>query len=377
MRSYELQGCRVEAGAPAEVGRAPGHFWFSTLHPVEGDDILCLVIITEDKAQGEWPSLLYRSRDGGQSWVKACDIASYSAISTLLAPRKLLLMPYETWPLAPGEKRNARADGTIITCAADGSVTTERTPVRFLDWPRDLVDYNEDELTLHTNGNILPLRDGRLFSTLYGRFVGEELYRCQAATSEDGGMTWRYLAEVGSHEDVPGATEGPDESNTARLKDGRLMCVYRVGSGTDQRYHKSYSADEGATWTKPQKMEDCWSVEPQLVQLDNGLLLLSGGRQGLFVWVCADGEGKRWARFNLAEHHNALVAGEALRYSDDFCAAKGVDPPQSTSYTGMKAVGPDEALISYDRLANGWGSAPGPWGEHSAVFCVRLKAMPA
>jgi hypothetical protein len=40
----------------------------------------------------------------------------------------------------------------------------------------------------------------------------------------------------------------------------------------------------------------------------------------------------------------------------------------------MVAVGPDEALIVYDRLGNGWKGAPGPWGTDDAIFCVRLKA---
>ena len=39
----------------------------------------------------------------------------------------------------------------------------------------------------------------------------------------------------------------------------------------------------------------------------------------------------------------------------------------------MIALGPDEVLISYDRLGNGWTGAPGPWGETDAIFCVRLR----
>ena len=374
-RDYELEGCRLTAGPPAQVGGARGHFWFSKLHLVEGRDVLCEVTLTEDKAQGQWPGVLYLSRDGGMSWNVAGQIESYGPASTPLGRRRLLLMPYELWPLSPGDRRNAAARGTIVTCGQDGAVATERTPVKFLAFPRDLADYHQGELCLFTNGNILPLRDGRLLTTLYGKFAGEEKYRCFAAASEDGGLTWRYCSEVASWEDVPDAREGPDESSTARLADGRLMCVYRVGGR--QRYHKSYSADDGATWTGPEEMVGLWSVEPQLVRLENGLILLSGGRDGLFVWVCADGEGKRWARLNLAEHHNALVLDGSPRYSDSFCAAEKVDPSQSTSYTGMVAVGPDEVLISYDRLANGWAGPPGPWSDEDMVFCVRLKAVPS
>lgn len=124
-------------------------------------------------------------------------------------------------------------------------------------------------------------------------------------------------------------------------------------------------------------MKGVWSVEPQLRRLDNGLILLSGGRPGLFLWVCDDGEGRRWERFNLADHHNASTAASNLRYNDRFCEGQEMfDPYQSTSYTGMQELGPDEVLVSYDRLGNGWQGSPGPWGKTDAVFTVRVKAVP-
>ena len=377
MRSYQLERSRLDIGAPVEVGRAKGHFWFPTLHAVEGNEILCEMTVSADVAQGKWPAVLYLSRDGGASWERAREIESYGHQTVRIAPRKLLLLPYELWPLALGDRRNLKADGTIFTCGRDGAVSAEPTPVRFVDFPRDLADSHEGELCLLTSGNILPLNDGRLLATVYGQYAEDEelTLRVFAVSSEDGGFTWRYLSAVAGPEDVPDAAKKPrpSESNTVRLADGRLMCVYRVGSYLE--YRKSYSADEGEAWTKPERMEGVWSVEPQLVRLENGLILLSGGRPGLLLWACADGEGREWERVNLGEHHNALVPDEAVRFSDVFCEAKETfDPYQSTSYTSLMAAGPDEALICYDRLANGWGGAPGPWGEADAVFCVRVRA---
>jgi len=63
-----------------------------------------------------------------------------------------------------------------------------------------------------------------------------------------------------------------------------------------------------------------------------------------------------------------------MRYPDEHVQGKCAEPAQSTSYTGMALVGPDEVLVSYDRLGNGWAGAPGPWGEKDAIFCVRVKA---
>jgi hypothetical protein len=149
------------------------------------------------------------------------------------------------------------------------------------------------------------------------------------------------------------------------------MSVYRTG----REYHKNYSADDGATWTQPEPMTGVRAVEPQLVRLGSGVILLSGGRPGLFVWACTDGEGRKWERVSLGEHHNKHVQDGALRYSEAFCEGKGGGPALSTSYTGMAAVGPDEVLVCYDRLGNDWKGAPGPNGEWDVVFCVRIKAM--
>lgn len=378
MTSYPLERSCVEVGTPVEVGRQKGHLWFPTLHPVEGQDILCEVTVAADVAQGKWPAALYLSRDGGASWDRVREIASYGHQTVRVAPRRLLLLPYELWPLSPGDRRDLKAEGTLLACGEDGAVSTESAPVRYLGFPEDLADYHEGELLLLTSGNILPLGDGRLFATVYGRFAGDEALalRVFAVTSGDGGFTWRYLSNVAGPEDVPDAPKKPrpSESNTVRLADGRLMCVYRVGSYLE--YRKSYSGDEGRTWTKPERMDGVWSVEPQVLRLGNGLILLSGGRLGLFLWVCADGEGRAWERINLAEHHNALLSDPSVRFSDAFCEAKAqFDPYQGTSYTGMIPAGPDEALICYDRLANGWEGAPGPWGEADAVFCLRVRVM--
>lgn len=38
----------------------------------------------------------------------------------------------------------------------------------------------------------------------------------------------------------------------------------------------------------------------------------------------------------------------------------------------MIATGPEEVLVSYDRLGNGWEGAPGPWGPHDTVFTVQV-----
>lgn len=373
VQSYPLGRACLELSAPVEVGRAPGHFWFPTLHPIAGQEFFCVVTTGADVPQGKWPAVLFLSRDGGASWKKVQDLDSFGHQSIRLGPGRLLLLPYELWPAAPGDRRNARADGTLLTRGQGERVAAEPALVQFLGFPFELADYHQGEVMLLTNGNILPMKDGRLFATLYGQFAGEgENYRVFAVSSDDGGLTWHYRSTVASWADCPGASFAPSESNTARLADGRLLCVYRVESY--RHYYKSYSNDDGTSWSWPQKMEGVWSVEPQLRRLENGLLLLSGGRPGICLWVCADGEGKQWERLDLAAHHNALLPDPGMGYSEAFCLGAHFEPYQSTAYTSMATIGPEEVLLCYDRLANGWNGAPGPWGAADAIFCVRVRA---
>jgi hypothetical protein len=375
MKSYSFDGIQVDIGTPVEVGRQSGHFWFSSVHRFSEEELLCEVVAAPDEAQGKWPAVLFSSRDQGASWTRSLDIDSYGPASVLLEPGRLLLMPYEVWPLTADNRRNGVADGTLLTRRSDGSMQAETTPVRFLNFPFDLAEYHEKELSLLTNGNILRLDSGRLLTTAYGHLEGDKKYSAFALTSEDGGLTWRFLSVVASWRDIPDAPEGPDESNTVLLADGRLMCVYRVGSGRDHLYHRSYSGDDGRSWSAPEPVNGAWSVEPGLTRLDNGLLLLSGGRTGLFLWLCPDGVGERWTPINLAEHHNACLTDASLHFSKAFCSAREwYDPYESTSYTEILRIGPDEALICYDRLGNGWGGAPGPYGATDMVFCIRVRA---
>jgi len=48
------------------------------------------------------------------------DLESGGPISVSLGPRKILIMPYETWPVSPGDKRNAKAKGTVVTLSEAG-----------------------------------------------------------------------------------------------------------------------------------------------------------------------------------------------------------------------------------------------------------------
>eukprot|EP00937_MAST-01D_sp_MAST-1D-sp2_P001775 g1775.t1 len=227
-------------------------------------------------------------------------------------------------------------------------------------------------------------------TTLYGH--GEGPYRhwsrrptAYVARSPDGGATWSLRSKLEWRPAFGDASDGPGEPTLARLRDGRLLLVFRADSTS--YYWKAYSADDGESWSEPEVMGQ-WSVRPQLRLLSNGLLVLGGGRPGIKLWVCADGRGEAWGEINIAAEHNKMVRAArpellyAAKVTNASSPASGrADPPNTSSYTSIFEVfegegGPDgvhsTVVVSYDRLANGWAGPPGAWGDADTMLTMRL-----
>ena len=167
---------------------------------------------------------------------------------------------------------------------------------------------------------------------------------------------------------------------TARLQDGRLLCVFRADSTS--YYWAAWSSDEGQTWSDPKNLSVAWSVKPQLLLTSKGVLLLTGGRPGIFMWASIDG-GESWVKqWNLAAVHNKLVNAGALsaNYTYDEQVVNVTGPkhsrarpqPETSSYTGLTEAKDGAVVVSYDRLANGWVGPPGVWGECDVPFTMRV-----
>lgn len=153
-------------------------------------------------------------------------------------------------------------------------------------------------------------------------------------------------------------TEGPCESAMCRLKDGRLMCIFRTG---DSPYGQCWSQDEGKTWTTPVAMTQARAVQPSLVVMENGMVALSGGRGGIFLWINADGTGNDWQAVDVRAYHN------------EFCSQEPIGNwPTTTSYTEIVPLDAEHLLMIYDRIPHGWEAIPPDSTETNSVWVVRL-----
>lgn len=102
-------------------------------------------------------------------------------------------------------------------------------------------------------------------------------------------------------------------------------------------------------------------MAPQLCKLQNGALLLSTGRPGLFLWCSADPRGEQWQSIDLMAHHNAMVEGWSMT------------PSQTTAYTALVEITPDRTFLVYDRTPFGGGPVPPDSGERSQIWLVEIS----
>lgn len=152
--------------------------------------------------------------------------------------------------------------------------------------------------------------------------------------SVDGGRSWRiqgripYVADL-IMDSVGNKRMGFTEPAFEILSNGTFICIIRTTDGVGNGpMYVSRSSDLGVTWSKPEIVTSS-GVFPRLLQLENGVLVLSSGRPGVQLRFSSDGNGKVWTNpFQLLPY-------ESYR--------KYV----SCGYTGLLATGPDRFLVVY------------------------------
>lgn len=153
-----------------------------------------------------------------------------------------------------------------------------------------------------------------------------QLYR-----SVDGGRNFELYATIATPRDAPrGSVDGATEPCVVRLSDGSYLAAMRtggLGAGTNIKDSMplmfARSDAERKVW-KP-SIGRLKGVQPRMLLLQNGVLVLSSGRPGTYMTFSTD-NGQSWIRTTYL-----------------------VPPEQATtSYTDMIEVEPNKFLIVYD-----------------------------
>lgn len=196
-------------------------------------------------------------------------------------------------------------------------------------------------------GDIHVAKDGSLIAGIYPGYLvdkdgktdprsGAFFYR-----STDNGHHWSVQGRIPFQLDPAGDTlsarrMGYTEPAFEILKDGTFLCVLRTtdGAGIGPMYG-SYSTDQGKTWSVPQVITPA-GVLPRLLQLSNGVLVMSSGRPGVQLRFSTDPRGMQWSR-----------AFEMLPHDDVKKELSGGSAQVSCGYTGLLPTGSNKFLIIY------------------------------
>jgi len=350
-----LDGLKVTLSAPVPVHRSRGFCWFPSLFRYGKNELAAMISCYADMHVTSSAVLISRSKDGGLTWTEPVIGVDGGFDGCVLPNGDLLLLPYYLRPCPEGMHSPYN-----LLSAGTGKLEYVSTGVTVTGWPRPDRSYAPELGTsgFVFNGQPVILRDGSYLMTLYGYFAGAGRLGLVCADSRDA-VNWRIRAVIADETcPFPGG-DGPSEAALIRQADERILCVFRLGS--NEPYAQCWSSDEGQTWTAPVQMDGPFSVQPSLAMLGGGMLALSGGRAGLYLWLDQAGDALRWQAVDILAHHNACRPGEPIT------------PNTTTAYTEIVALNERTLLYMYDRVPNSWAAIPDEMDDANSVWVLRAQ----
>jgi hypothetical protein len=356
--THRLNSLTVEMSAPRLIGRSQEEFWFPQIHKFPNGDLLLYVRLGGD----DWPAFeaghgfeaaLMWSKDEGRTWSKPKRVAQ-STSQLALPSGDLLLLPFFLYR-RPDWKNHTHAAGvaTVVSDArrrsvvrADDGVVLESLPRA--EAPAPHPSYERFGLSgFYFDGHAIASDDGTWLATCYGTFAGNSRYSALLVESADG-RRWHPRSIISDGGGAVSGAEGACEPSVCRLKDSRLMAVFRTGGG----YGQTWSSDDGHSWSDPVRMTvgTVGGAEPRLITMSDGTVLLLGGRdKGLsdfHLWIDRGGSGTAWQALNLAEHHNRFHPEEPFPLAVPYANHGG---GRCSGYIHAAVLDAHRIVLVYDR----------------------------
>lgn len=203
-------------------------------------------------------------------------------------------------------------------------------------------------------GDMKRLPNGSLVALTYPYYHASQLpvpYTSAASyRSTDDGRTWQKIGHI-LYNEPDRRRDGFTEPALELLPDGSLLAVLRStdGHGVGPLY-RSRSTDGGVTWTKPEPFTET-GVLPRLLQLANGILVLSSGRPGVDLRFSRDG-GQTWT-----PPQTLVPVPDPAKPQADSCG-----------YTSLVPLGPDRFLITYS-----WFTPP---SGRKSIYVRQVRVRP-
>ena len=368
------------AEAPAGETRW-GRYQFPTLDRLRDGRIALTFHVNEDSARayGRLPAQPNRglSADGGRTWTLVRATEPTAGLQLPNGDRIRAGGPEVTPPSIPvGELTLPAPVGTLIGTygqlpytyyrhddlpAALQGVPLARLARGAAEWTEERARLIDPGFQRYTIQDVFPVvwwgdlnlaADGSIMALVYPRSMAGDV-ACHR--SADSGRSWQLHGRIPYTPDLKAdplaarRSHGFTEPGSVLLSDGSLFVALRTtdGLGVGPLYG-SRSTDGGRTWSVPTVI-NATGVMPRLLQLRNGVLVLSYGRPGVELRFCHDGRGKSWS-----EPHSLVPLASADVQAD------------SCGYTSLLALTDDTFLVAYS-----WFKRPGADGLPRKALLVR------
>ena len=367
VKTVSLAGLKVFLSKPRLVARSRGYLWFPTMTRLSEGELFANFSTNLDAVVADRTASASWSADDGLTWSEPTSIKPegdlYAETMLRLKNGDQLLLPFNFYP--DGEAMRGWHQ-TVSGKLGEQRVTFIDKSVTVSGWPRPDRSFNE-KLGLSGfgfNGHGLVGNNGEYLATMYGYFKGDSRYSLVMVESSDG-LAWKYRSLIAGADCSLGGREGPCESQTVRLKDGRLINVFRLDSSVP--YGQTFSENDGRTWSPPVAMKEAHSVQPSIAIMKDGTLVLTGGRPGIFAWINPSGDGGDWLQVDLLNNHNEQSSQERINVNEIFTVAE-----QTTSYTEVVQLDEQSVLVMYDRIPHGWNAIPRDSQDTNSIWVVKL-----
>ncbi len=175
------------------------------------------------------------------------------------------------------------------------------------EWQQEIMNWKNEYYLHDIMAGVLPvpslgalfnLKDGGVMMYAYYFFLeenGDVFMRPGYVRTDDNGKSWQYVGSIPytpdvSKDEFAPIRDGFTEPCTVQLDNGNLFTLMRT---TDKKgvgpMYASVSCDIGKTWSKPWVVDEL-GVWPRILQLKNGITLMTYGRPGLFMRTCTKGD---------------------------------------------------------------------------------------
>ncbi|MEN6355813.1 MAG: sialidase family protein [Armatimonadota bacterium] len=104
-----------------------------------------------------------------------------------------------------------------------------------------------------SNNRLIQLGSGRILAAAWSGWANDKTIIGFTAYSDDYGKTWRKSEDVDIRTIDPSSSYGADNPAVVELRDGRVMMFVSTEMGC---LAKSYSKDQGRTWTRPVRVRE-------------------------------------------------------------------------------------------------------------------------